>query len=330
MRILLTTTSYQDTPGRHHQLLADSGYEVVRARGPLSEAQLLQLIAAPGPTTAPASGPGFDGLLHGDDAITRKVLQAALPRLKVLSKYGIGLDSVDVQAATELKIPVLFTPGVNHAAVAEHTFGLMLMLAKHLVAHANSVKQGQWKRITGIELAGKTLGILGLGRIGKEVAKRARAFDMPVIAYTRHWDEAFAAQHDIVRAADAQQVLRQADVVSLHMSLTDENRHFINAERIALMKDKAMLINSARGGLVDELAVAQACKSGKLLGYAADVLESEPIRPPHPFQQIDNIVVTPHVGSRTFESVERQAVMATENLLRVLRGETPLAQANSF
>ncbi len=161
----------QDTPGRHHQLLADSGHEIVRARGPLSEAQLLQLIAAP--ASAPAPGPGFDGLLHGDDAITRQVLQTALPRLKALSKYGIGLDSVDVQAATELKIPVLYTPGVNHAAVAEHTFGLMLMLSKHLVAHANSVKQGQWKRITGIELAGKTLGILGLGRIGREVAQRA-------------------------------------------------------------------------------------------------------------------------------------------------------------
>jgi D-3-phosphoglycerate dehydrogenase len=190
MRMLLTTTSFQDTPGKHHDLLASTGWEFVRARGPLAEDQMLQLVK---------SGGGFDGLLHGDDAITRKVIQAALPRLKVLSKYGIGLDSVDVKAATELKVPVMFTPGVNHTTVAEHTFGLMLMLAKHLREEANFVKSGQWKRITGVELAGKTLGILGLGRIGKEVAKRALAFEMKVLAHDVHWDEEFLKAYPAVQ-----------------------------------------------------------------------------------------------------------------------------------
>ncbi|MCC7204390.1 MAG: hypothetical protein IT441_04875, partial [Phycisphaeraceae bacterium] len=179
MRILLTTTSYQDTPGKHHDLLAASGHEIVRARGPLPEDQMLKLVT---------DGGGIDGVLHGDDVITRKVISAALPRLKVLSKYGIGLDSVDVKAATELKVPVMFTPGVNHTTVAEHCFGLMIMLAKKLREHTNWVKEGQWKRVTGSELAGKTLGILGLGRIGKEVAKRALAFDMKVIAFDVYWD----------------------------------------------------------------------------------------------------------------------------------------------
>lgn len=325
MRILLTTTSYQDTPGRHHKLLEESGYEIVRARGPLPEEEMLRLVESSG-----QGGKGFDGILHGDDAITRRVIEAALPRLKCLSKYGIGLDSVDVKAATDLKVPVLFTPGVNHTTVAEHTFGLMIMLAKHLLVEANIVKQGQWKRITGSELAGKTLGILGLGRIGKEVAKRARAFDMQVIAFDVFWDEPFARTHQIQRIAEAEDVLKQADIISLHMNLTPENRHFINRDRIATMKDGAFLINCARGGLVDEQAVAAACKEGKLGGYATDVLEHEPIKTPHPFQTIDNIIVTPHIGSRTFESVQRQAVMATENLLRVLRGEKPLAQANEF
>lgn len=321
MRILLTTTSYQDTTGRHHDLLAKSGHEIVRARGPLPEAEMLKLIKEKGP---------FDGFLHGDDEITRNVIKAALPSLKALSKYGIGLDSVDVKAATELKVPVLFTPGVNHTTVAEHTFGLMIMLAKHLRTHANTVKKGEWKRVTGIELAGKTLGVLGLGRIGKEVAKRGKAFDMQVIAFDVYWDEPFAAQYGIFRAASPEDVLRQADVISLHMNLTEENREFINQERISMMKDGAMILNCARGGLVNENDIAAACKSGKLYGYGCDVLDQEPMKPPHVFQDVDNVIVTPHVGSRTFESVERQALMSTENLLRLLKGDKPLAQANSF
>jgi len=325
MRILLTTTSYQDTPGKHHDLLKQSGFEVVRGRGPLTENQLLQLI-----TAKDGSESGFDGFLHGDDHITRRVMMAALPRLKVLSKYGIGLDSVEVDAATELKIPVLFTPGVNHTTVAEHTFGLMLMLAKHMFAATASVRDGKWKRPTGHELAGKTLGVMGLGRIGKEVAKRAVAFDMKVIAFDVYWDEEFAKAHQVQRCDTPEQLLRESDVVSLHMNLTPENRFFINRQRIALMKDKAMVINCSRGGLVNERDVADACKQGKLLGYGADVLEHEPMVTPHAFQGIDNIVVTPHIGSRTFESVERQAMRATLNLVNFLKGDKDYIQANKF
>lgn len=320
MRILLTTTSFQDTPGRHHELLNSTGWEIVRERGPLPEDKMLQLVT---------SGGGFDGLLHGDDALTRKVIAAALPRLKVLSKYGIGLDSVDVKAATEMKVPVMFTPGVNHTTVAEHTFGLMLMLAKHLREETNFVKAGQWKRITGRELAGKTLGILGLGRIGKEVATRALAFGMRVLAHDISWDRSFLEQHPAVRPCQqAQQVVAESDILSLHMNLTDDNRHFVNRALIATMKQGAIIINCARGGLVDEQAVAEACQSGRLGGYGTDVLEHEPIQPPHPFQDIDNIIVTPHIASRTFESVERQALRAASNLINYLKGDKDYIQAN--
>jgi D-3-phosphoglycerate dehydrogenase len=321
MRILLTTTSYQDTPGKHHDLLAACGHEIVRERGPLPEAKMLELVTA---------GGGFDGLLHGDDIITRRVIEAALPRLRCLSKYGIGLDSVDVQAATDLKVPVLFTPGVNHTTVAEHAFGLMIALAKHFWPHLRATKAGQWKRITGSELAGKTIGVMGLGRIGKEVAKRARAFDMNVLAFDIYFDDGFAREHGVTRCWKAEELLAKSDIVSLHMNLTDENRHYINAERIATMKQGAMVINCSRGGLVHEDDVADACRGGRLSGYGTDVLDEEPMKRPHPFDDVDNIIVTPHVGSRTFESVERQAMMATENLLRVLCGEAPLAQANKF
>lgn len=321
MRILLTTTSYQDTPGKHHDLLNNAGHEIVRARGPLDEKQMLELVTKDG---------GFDGLLHGDDAITRKVIQTALPRLKVLSKYGIGLDSVDVDAATQLKVPVLFTPGVNHTTVAEHTFGLIITMTKQLHKHIAYVKAGQWKRVTGSELAGKTLGILGLGRIGKEVARRGEAFGMHLVGFGNYWDDQFAASVGIKRLPSVDDVLKVSDVVCLHMNLSDENRHMFNKDRLAKMKKGALLVNCARGGLVEEQAIVEACQSGHLMGYAADVLEIEPMKAPHVFQNVDNIIVTPHIGSRTFESVERQALMATENILRVLRGEKPLAQANEF
>lgn len=322
MRILLTTTSYQDIPGKHHDLLEASGHEIIRVRGPLSEEQMMQLV------TCNLHGKGgVDAILHGNDAITRQVIENGLPRLKCLSKYGVGLDKVDVIAAKEHHIPVLNTPGVNHTSMAEHVFGLMITMAKDLTTHIELTKAGQWRRITGIELAGKTLGILGLGGTGKAVAQRAAAFEMKVLAYDIFWDEPFIAEHGVVKATCLDEVFREADVLSLHLHLTDTNRHFLNKRYLDLMKPGAMLINCARGGLIDEADVASACISSRLAGYAADALEVEPMRTPHPFQEISNILLTPHIAARTYESVERQAVMATENLLRVLAGEEPLARA---
>ncbi len=324
MKILLTTTSYQDTPGKHHDILAASGFEVVRARGPLSEAQMLDLVKSHG---------GFDGLLNGDDIITAKVIDALLAaplKLKVIAKYGIGLDSIDVKHATAKKIPVLFTPGVNHTTVAEHAFGLMIALSKHFWPHLRSVKRGEWKRITGTELFGKTIAIFGLGRIGKEVAKRARAFDMNVKGYDVYWDEGFAKACTVERCTTLEDALHNADVVSLHMDLNDDNRGFINKTRLAAMKKRAIIINTARGGLVVEEDIAEACRSGHLGGYGADVLMHEPMQPGHPFTEIDNIIITPHVGSRTFESVERQAMRATLNVVNFLNGENDYIQANKF
>lgn len=324
MRILLTTTSYQDTPGKHHDLLNDSGFEVIRDRGPLTEGRMLELID---------EHSGFDGLLNGDDAITAKVIDAALAAdtpLKVIAKYGIGLDSIDVAHATAKKVPVLFTPGVNHTTVAEHTIGLMIAVSKHFYLHASKVKAGQWKRQTGRELAGKALGVLGMGRIGKEVIKRAAAFGMRAVAFDVYWDESFAAEYQVQKAASMEQVLELADVISLHMPATDETRQWLNADRLAMCRDGAIVVNTARGTLIDEHAVAEACRSGKLYGYGCDVLAEEPMIDGHPFQRIDNIIVTPHVGSRTYESVERQAMRATANIINYLTGGEDYIQANEF
>ena len=324
MRILLSTTSFQDTPGRHHDILAASGFEIVKARGPLNEQQLLDLVNQTG---------GFDGLLNGDDALNAKVIDAMLAssrKLKVIAKYGIGLDSIDVPHATSKKIPVLFTPGVNETTVAEQTVGLMIALAKHFYPHIKAVKSGQWKRQTGCELFGKTLGLIGLGRIGRETAKRCAAMGMNLIGFGNYWDDAFAQQHKLARKQTIEDVLRGADVVSLHTHVGPKTRALINKRTIELMKPKALLVNTARGALIVEQDVADACKSGRLWGYAADVLEKEPIQPPHIFSDIDNIIVTPHIGSRTNESVQRQGVRAALNIVNYLKGEKDFVQANSF
>ena len=315
-RILLTTTSFQDTPGPHHEALAATGWEIVTARGPLSEADTLALVGE------------IDGYLCGDDAITRQVIEKATPRLKVLSKYGIGVDKIDVAACTAKGIPLLFTPGVNHTTVAEHCFLLMLALEKNLLFHTDSTRTGGWKRATGHELMGQTIGIVGMGRIGREVAIRARAFGMPVVGYDHHWDDAFAAAHGVQRAAGLVDLFGLADIVSLHTNLTPETRDLIRAETIRQMKPGVLIVNCARGEIVNSADMADALRSGRVRGYGTDVLDIEPPPAGHPLTNLPTCLVTPHVGSRTHESVQRQAMAAVTNLLNCMRGEKPLAQIN--
>jgi D-3-phosphoglycerate dehydrogenase len=318
MRVLLTTTSFQDTPGAFHDLLASKGYELVRERGPLTEARMLELVG------------DIDAFLCGDDGITRAVLQKALPRLKVISKYGIGLDKIDVAAATEFKIPVCFTPGVNHTAVAEQTFLLLLALEKNFLYGVDATRKGQWKRKTGHEIMGKTIGIIGLGRIGKEVAIRARAFGLTPVGYDIYWDDAFAAKYEVKRAASVDEIFMQADYISLHTNLTPETRDLVNAASIARMKTGVIILNCARGEIVNTADMVAALQSGQVAGYGADVLDVEPPPADHPLLREPNCIITPHVSSRTHESVQRQATMSVKNLIAVLDGQKPLAQANSF
>lgn len=316
MRILLTTTSYQDCPGNHHALLESTGAEIVRERGPLPEAKMLELAGE------------FDAFLCGDDEITQAVIEKSLPKLKVIAKYGIGVDKIDVKYATEKQIPVSFCPGVNHTTVAEHVFMLLLALNKNLMEQANTTAAGGWKRMTGHEIMGKTIGIIGLGRIGREVAIRANAFGMHCIGYDLYWPEDFAKEQKVKRMEGIAELLRESDIVSLHTNLTEETRDMICAESLQLMKPGAILINCGRGELTNTTDIAAALESGQLGGYGADVLDQEPPPADHPLLGAKNCIITPHVGSRTFESVQRQAGMATQNLVNLLKGKKALAQVN--
>ena len=318
MRVLITTTSFMNTPGTHHDLLREQGYEIVTAGGPLNEDQMIDLVG------------DVDGIICGDDAITRNVIEKALPKLKVVSKYGIGVDRIDLEAARELGVPVTYTPGVNEVTVAEHVFGLMISLARNIPQENQWIKEGQWKRITGHELWGKTIGIIGMGRIGKQVARRALAFEMKVLGCDPIWDDPFCQQYSVGRCLMAEELLEQGDIITLHMNLTPENRYFINRARLSLMKPTAYLINCARGALVNTVDLLEALRKGRIAGYAADVLEHEPPDPDDPLVRcgLENVILTPHIGSRTYESVVRQATMAVKNFVAVLRGERPLARAN--
>ncbi len=315
-RILLTTTSYQDTPGSHHELLESQGWDIVRERGPLSEERMLELAG------------DFDGYLCGDDAITAAVIDKSLPRLKWISKYGIGLDKIDKEYATAKGIPIGYTPGVNHTTVAEHTFGLMLGLTKKIFeAYSHTIK-GEWQRPTGNEIMGKRLGVIGMGRIGKEILIRANAFCMKCTAFDLYWDEDFAKRHGIHRYKAVEDLISECDIISLNCSLDDSTRNLIDAAAIESMKDGVVLLNCARGEIVDTQAVVDALNSGKLGGYGTDVLDVEPPPPDHPLFSTPNTAITTHIGSRTYESVVRQATKATQNLVNFVNGVPPIAQAN--
>ena len=316
MRILLSTCSYQDTPGPHHALMASQGWEIVRERGPLSETRMLELAGE------------FDAFLCGDDGITRAVIEKSLPRLKVISKYGIGLDKIDIPATKELGLPVLFTPGVNHDTVAEHTFLLLLALAKNFPYAIDSTRAGRWDRKTGSELFAKRIGLIGMGRIGQEMARRARAFGMEVHGFGNFWPEESAAEFRITRHQSLDSLFDSVDIISPHTNLNAGTLHFINADRINRLPDGSWIVNTGRGELIDQAAVIAALDSGKLAGYAADVLDQEPPPADHPLLHHSKVIITPHVGSRTFESVPRQAMKSLTNLINALKGDGECNCAN--
>jgi len=255
----------------------------------------------------------------GLDYITAEVVERMPDTLKVISRYGAGVDRVDLAACKRRGIVVTNTPGANATAVCELAFGLMLAAARNIPALHAAVEKGEWPRNDGMELSGKTLGIVGLGAIGKKLALRAKAFEMQVQAYDPYLDERFVAEHSI-RALTLDELLQSSDVVSLHVPLNEQTRHMINANRIEAMRDGAIIINTARGGLIDEAAAARAIQSGKLRGLGLDAFEQEPLKD-SPLIGLPHVVFTPHTGAHTAEAVQKMGMMAAENAIAVLKGE---------
>jgi D-3-phosphoglycerate dehydrogenase / 2-oxoglutarate reductase len=309
MKILLTSTSFQDTPGKHQDLLASSGLDVDTIRGPVDKNFLLPIIS------------NYDGVICGDDEYDYEVLKKGkFGKLKVLSKYGIGLDKIDTKSANRLGIIVTNCPGVNHVAVAEHVFGLMLSFFKNIPRELEITKKNKWIRYIGNELYGKKIGVAGLGRIGKEILIRAKSFGLETFAYDKYIDKKFVKDYDIKTIEDERELFSTVDILSLNMNLTSDNKNFVNKKKIENFAKKGLLIiNTARGELVNEEAIIFGIKNNLISGYLTDVLVEEPIRENHPFLKYDNIYITPHIASRNYETVVRQGVKAIDNLLKNLK-----------
>jgi D-3-phosphoglycerate dehydrogenase len=237
--------------------------------------------------------------------VNREMMDEA-PRLKAVGRAGVGVDNIDLRAATERGIPVMNAPAGNTVSAAEMTMALLLATARKVVEADRSVRRGEWKRsaLKGSELRGKTLGLVGAGRIGGEVARRAQAFGMDVVVFDPYLTEDRAAEMGVERTS-VEEVLRNSDFVTLHVPLTSATRGMLGAEQIALMKPSAVLINAARGGVVVEEALVDALKEGRLRGAALDVYEAEPLAEDSVLREAPNLVLTPHLGASTKENMLR-------------------------
>ncbi len=275
-----------------------------------------------------------DGILCvPGDMIDGSVLDAA-PRLKTISTMSVGYDHIDVAESTKRGIYISFTPGVLTDATADLAFALLLCTARRLTEADRFVRAGMWKTplapqdFLGTSTSGKTLGIIGFGRIGRAVARRARGFQMNVIYYNK--ERLHKEDEEATGAAyrPLEDLLRESDFVSLHVPLTENTRNLIDEARLRLMKPGAILINTSRGPTVDEAALGRALKEGRILGAGLDVFEKEPLDPASPLLALDNVVLVPHLGSATKETRGDMASMAVRNLLSVFMGERPLHLLN--
>lgn len=309
-KILITPRTFGTIDSEPIKLLQNQGYDlVINPFGRLlTEQEMIDLIA------------DVDGIIVGLDPLNARVIKAAR-KLKIISKYGVGVDNIAVDCATEQKIMVTNTPGANSLAVAELTMGLILDVARQISFSDRRLRQNQWGKYHGFELKDKTLGLIGTGQIGKEVAVRAKGFGMKLVGHDLRPDYEWARAVDAVYMS-LDELLSSADIISLHLPLADDTYHLISKREFALMKSSAILINTARGGIVDEEALLEALQSKEIAGAGLDVYENEPPLD-SPLQSLDNVVLTSHIGAHTFEAISRMGRMAAENVAAGLSGKRP-------
>ncbi len=307
---------------------------VFTERGAEAQARL----EAEGLTLKPASGlltedtlieqlQGCVGVIASMDPYTERVF-AACPDLKVIARWGIGYDSVDVAAATRHGVMLINTPGTVTEAVADMTFALMLGIARRLPYCDGAVRAGAWPTVYSGQVFGKTLGLVGFGQIGQAVARRAGGFSMRVLASDPCANEAVAAELG-AELVSLEQLLRESDFVSLHATLCAETRRMIGAEELALMKPTAYLINAGRGGLVDQGALTETLRAGRIAGAGLDVLDPEPPASGEPLLALPNVVFTPHCSSFTYDTVALVNGRVADNLLEALSGQRPRFLVNA-
>lgn len=312
----MTATSYGKNDQRlRSELEATVGQVIYNPFGrPLTSAEVSALL------------PGCDGYIAGLDFIDRAALDHA-DELMVIARYGTGIDRVDLAAAAEKSIVVTNTPFANSVSVAELTIGMILSLARSIPALTADTRAGGWSRIAGITLDGKTVGLIGLGSVGKQVALRLRAFDCSLIAYDPAADADFAAENRI-DLVTLEEVISRSDFISLHCPLLPKTRRMVDASFLARVKPGAFLINTARGELIDEAALCEALQNARLRGVALDAFTQEPPEKDNPLLVLPQVIATPHAGAHTDGAMNVMGWGALQDCLAVLRGEKPMYPVN--
>jgi len=310
VKVLVTSTSFGKVVKEPVELLNKKGYQIIwnELARPLKEKEVMERLK------------GVDAYIAGLDEITAKAIKAA-DKLKVISKYGAGVDNIDIGTATRRKIVVTNTPGTNTEAVADLTFGLILAVARKIPQADRSTKKGEWKKFFGTAVYGKTFGIVGMGEIGKAVARRAKGFNMRIIYWSRR-RKLDIEEETGAKYTDLKSLLQEADFVSLHLALTGETKNFIGENEIKLMKPTAFLINTARGPLIDEDALYRCLGEEVIAGAAVDSYSDEPPRG-SPLLSLDNIITTPHTGAYTYEALRNMGMTSVENIIDVLEERKP-------
>ncbi|MBD3672521.1 MAG: phosphoglycerate dehydrogenase [Planctomycetaceae bacterium] len=316
-RVLIT--SLNGEAGPHFELFAENGFDVDVVDRSLDLWDAETLIKAT---------EGYEAVIAGSEPWTEKVLRA-LPQLRVISRSGVGFDAVDTAVCDELGIVVATTPGVNHHAVAEHATAMLMAIARGFPWNDMWVRQGKWERIAGPRVMGRTLGLVGLGRIGQATAERAAGLGMKLMAYEPYADDHFIAKWGI-ELVGIDELFSRADYVSLHCPATEETKHLVNAERLAKMKEEAVLINTARGSLVDEGALIAALQNKQIRAAGLDVFEEEPLPLSSPLIEMENVLLSGHVAGLDYESHDGTFGMNAQTIIDLHAGKWPTEQIRNL
>ena len=307
MKVLITSRSFGKIGDSAKKILEDAGIEIDNISVGFDQAHFEKII------------PEYDALIIGAHDFSEADMERC-PKLKIICKHGVGLDNIHVNKAKELGIAVCNAPGTNSNAVADLALGLMLSVCRKISHSAALVREGVWKSHIGEDVCGKTLGLLGFGAIAKGVARRARGFGMKILAYDPFVTQLPEEFEGWVELCDMDKVITSCDILSVHIPLTHETKNTISTAELAKKKQGSYVINTARGGIVNEMALYEALKSGHLNGAAMDVVESEPMTPDHPLLSLDNVVVTPHIAMYSKEAINAVSLICAENVVACLTG----------
>jgi len=315
MKILITPRSFASISKKPMEMLKGKGYEIVKNETgkPLNNKEMSELIE------------DVDGIIIGIDDLNAGIIKQA-HNLNVISKYGVGVDNIDIEAATTQGIVVTNTPKANIDAVADLTFALMLALARRIPEADRETKAGNWKKFIGTSVWRKKLGVIGLGKIGRQVVKRTRGFEMDILCYDIIKDEEFSRQFG-VRYVDLKTLLKESDYITIHTPLNNATKGIIGYKELEMINENAFLINTSRGGIIDEKALYDALKNNKIKGAALDSYKDEPLKN-SPLVELKNIIMTSHNGAYTKEAINNMGIQAAQNLIDVLEGREPENRIN--